>query len=101
MKYIKAKWLKPHPQYAYFAGDTGEINAENAAKLIAGGHIIPLPDDEDIEENTLPEDLPGREKLFEAGFGSVENVREAGDSLSDLLTKAELKKLNNYLEENQ
>jgi hypothetical protein len=49
--------------------------------------------------NTLPEDLPGREKLFAAGFDTAEKVKEVsgGDSLLDVgISVAMLKKIKKY-----
>ena len=99
MQFIKVKFRKSHPEFAYYAGDIGSVTEESAAKLLESGHIILLPEDEiEEKENTLPEDLPGRDKLFAAGFGTIESVKEAGESVSDVLNKTELKKLNTYFE---
>lgn len=103
IKYVRVKFIKAAYGYAYSAGDTGIVDAEKAPDLIKAGCIQVLPDEDPDEdaENTLPEDLPGREKLFRAGFTYVDKVREAGDGLKDLLTKKELKDLGNYLRANE
>jgi hypothetical protein len=102
---IKVKWLKAHFSFAYTAGDVGLITPEWAEKLLAQGYILPIPDaDTEIpvivtKVNTLPEDLPARNKLFEAGFDTVEKVKEAGDSLLDVtgISNNILKKITKYL----
>lgn len=101
IKYVRVKFIKAAYGYAYSAGDTGIVDAEKAPALIKAGCIQVLPDEDpdDDSDNTLPEEMPGREKLFKAGFKVVDNVREAGDSLSDVLTKKELKELVSYLDE--
>ena len=103
IKYVRVKFIKAAYGYAYSAGDTGIVDAEKAPALIKAGCIQVLPDEDpdDSADNTLPEDLPGRDKLFRAGFTEVDKVREAGDGLTDLLTKKELKELTDYLKANQ
>jgi hypothetical protein len=95
---VKVKFLKSHPSFAYFAGDVGFITAAWAAKLLDEGYILPIPDavgevvfttvastasETKVIENPLPKDLPGRNKLFAAGFDTLEKIKEAGDSLLD------------------
>ena len=97
-KLVNIKFLKPHPAYAYFTGDTGKINADKAAKLIKDGYIIIAPEKDDIN-NPLPEDLPARDILFENGFDTVEKVKQAGESILDIsgIGKGTLKQLETYL----
>ncbi len=95
---IKVKWVKPHPRYAYFAGDVGTVKVEKVKELLDKGYIIPIPDQEDKKDNPLPEDLPARDILYEAGFDTVEKVKEAGESLADIkgIGKGTLKQLAEY-----
>jgi hypothetical protein len=112
---IKVKWVKAHFKYSYSAGDVGYVKADVVESLVAGGYVIPLPDeiketvsapapapipDAPVVVNPLPEDLPGREKLFGAGFDSLEKIREAGDSLLDGgISNAMVKKIGKYLKD--
>jgi hypothetical protein len=98
----KVKFLKSHPAYSYFAGDSGEITDEAASKLLSQGFIIIVPEPEKRESkkvvNPLPEDLPGRDKLFEVGFDSILKIKEAGDSLLDAgISNTTFKKIVSYL----
>lgn len=99
MKTIKVKFLKSHPEFAYNKGDIAVLTNEHAAALHKSGHVMLLPDDEDDEKiNPLPEDLPGRDILFRAGFDTVEKIAEAGDSLVDAgISNTMLKKVKAYL----
>lgn len=117
---IRVKFLKSHPAYGYFAGDTGVVSGDASEKLLKGGYIIPLPDAEDMivgggppgtseggiansakpaKVNGLPADLPGRAKLFENGLDTVEKIGEAGDDgLLELgLSKGTVTKIRKYL----
>lgn len=103
---IRVKFLKSHPSYGYFAGDMGEVSPEAAQVLLKGGYILPLPGEEEVKApadnapvNTLPEDLPGRDKLFAAGYTKIEDVKDAGDSILDVqgISNAMLKKITKYL----
>lgn len=85
MKYIKVKFLKAHPEFAYSKGDIGSVTEDNAARLLNSGHIILLPEDSDEGvNNTLPEDFPARDILFAEGFDTAEKVKEAGVSITDV-----------------
>ena len=110
---IKVKWLKAHYKFAYSAGDVGYITPEWAEKLLPLGYILPVPSVEGeimsapfiaaapAVENPLPADLPARDKLFAAGYDTVEKVKEAGDGLLDVVgvSKNILKKITRYLKE--
>lgn len=104
---IKVKWVKAHFKYAYSAGDVGYVREDAVETLVASGYVIPLPDeivtpapDPGPPVNPLPEDMPGREKLFAAGFTEVAKVKEAGDGLLDAgISNAMLKKIIKYLKE--
>jgi len=84
-----------HPDYGYFAGQSGIIDAGKAQKLLHEGYIIIAPEKEDAGSppadvaplevvNPLPADFPARVILFEAGFDTVAKVVEAGESLTDI-----------------
>lgn len=108
---IKVKWLKSHFKFAYAAGDVGYVTPEWAEKLLADGYILPVPDAEKEypvdatgpapKINALPEDLPARDKLFAAGFDTIEKVKEAGDGLLDVvgISNNILKKITKYLKD--
>jgi hypothetical protein len=103
---IKVKWLKAHNKFSYVAGDVGYVTPVWAEILLAQGYILPVPDavtelPESAPVNTLPEDLPARDKLFAAGFDSIEKVKEAGDSLLDVIGISNniLKKITKYLKD--
>ncbi len=103
-KTIKVKFNKSHPKLAYFKGDVAKISAETVSKLklLEQGFVINLPDDED-DLNKLPEDLPSRDILFEAGYDSIEKIKKAGDSLIDVkgIGKGTLKQLETWFEEHK
>jgi hypothetical protein len=95
---IKVKWLKAHWDFAYSEGDIGHVTAAHAAMLLKGGYIIPLPDEPEGEVNPLPADLPGREILFNAGFKTLDEVKSAGASLTDVgISNTTIKKIMAYL----
>lgn len=97
----KVKFLKSHNQFAYFKGDVADIKSEDVATLLNSGYVIILPDERDDDVNTLPEDLPGREFLFDAGFDSIEKNKKAGNSLLNVtgIGKGTLKKIQVYLKD--
>ena len=85
MKYIKVKFQKAHPEFAYSAGDIGLVEDEKAAQLLNTGYVIMLPDDGDNDVvNTITEDFTARDILFAEGFDSAEKVKEAGESITDV-----------------
>ena len=99
---ITVKWMKAHRRFAYVAGEIGSVTPEWAEKLVAEGYVIPVPDvfpegllsssttaseKKTIEctVNTLPEDLPARDKLFAAGYDTEEKVKAlTEDNLLDV-----------------
>jgi hypothetical protein len=101
-KAIKVKWLKAHWNYSYSAGDTGSLFADLAPALLKGGFIIPVPETDDKKENPLPEDLPSRDLLFKNGFDTIEKIKEAGDSITDIkgIGKGTLSQLAEWFEKN-
>lgn len=101
---IKVKFRKPHPRFGYFAGDLGEIDTDNAAKLLKSGHIIVLPDDEGDDEDkgnagSLPEDIPSRKKLLAMGCDNLEKISlllEGGKLKDEGFNPSEIGKLKKY-----
>jgi len=81
---LNIKWLKPHPKYAYFEGDTAELQPEEVAELIESGHVILFPGVDKKEENPLPLDLPSRDLLFESGYLTVDQIRESITGLKEI-----------------
>ena len=53
METLKIKWLKPHPEFAYFAGDQAELETDHVEKLINSGHVILFPGEDKQEVNPL------------------------------------------------
>jgi hypothetical protein len=97
-KFVKVIWLKSHHKYAYNTGDNGSVDAEKAPELIKGGYIMPVPDTVQEKVNPLPADFPGRTILFDAGFDSIQKIKEAGDSLLDAgISKTTLTKVKKYV----
>jgi len=84
METLKIKFIKSHPGFAYFAGDSAELRADHVETLIASGHVILFPGVDKKEENPLPENLPCREILLANGFTTIDQIREAGASLNDI-----------------
>jgi hypothetical protein len=85
MANVKVKYMRSHPQDAYFVGDIAMVSDEKAAERLKSGHIMLLPEDGDNDKiNPLPEDLPARDILFEAGFDTAGKVKEAGESITDV-----------------
>lgn len=78
---MKCLFLKPVKGYAYFTGDVGELPDEVAADLVKKG-MVTLYQGE--EENTLPEGMPARKILFENGFRTVEDVKNAREALDEI-----------------
>lgn len=84
MAKVNVLWRKKHHEYGYFAGDNGVVEAAAAADLYKKGYLIILPDEAAAaltNVNPLPDELPGREILYEEGFTTLEAIREAGESL--------------------
>lgn len=100
---IKVKWLKAHYSFAYSKGDVGFVTPEWAEKLLQGGYIMLIPEAEKyVEEiNPLPVNLPGRDKLFPAGYDNIEKIKSVagGDVLLDVVSNTILKKIKTYLKD--
>jgi hypothetical protein len=39
LKYIEVRFLKPHPKYAYFSGDSGTVDIKDLFKMVRGGFV--------------------------------------------------------------
>ena len=78
---MRCLFLKPVKGYAYFKGDTGELPDEVAADLVGKG-LVTLYQGE--EENTLPDGMPSRKILFDNGFKTVEDVKNAREALEEI-----------------
>lgn len=105
-KTVKVKFNKSHPAFAYFKGDIANLSAEKIAKhgLLEKGFVMSLPDDEEDDiNNTLPEDLPGREILFAEGFKTADEVQKGGEGVTDLkgIGKGTYKQLLAWFEEHE
>ena len=79
---MKVKIIKPVPGMAYFGGETPDLKPTVCAKWIQSGHMIAVPETED-DKNTLPEDLPGREILFNEGMKTIGDVKKVKETLTD------------------
>ena len=84
METLKIKWLKRNIKWAYWPGDIADIKADQVEELVASGHVILFPGVDEKEENPLPEDLPCRDLLFENGFDTLEKIKSAGESLTEI-----------------
>jgi hypothetical protein len=99
MAKMKVVLTKPGPGVglAYFAGDTVELEELQAKELIALG-VAALPDVDEDEVNTLPEDLPARDLLFKAGIKTKEDLKSIEDfSALEGIGKKTAEKIENYL----
>ncbi len=104
---VNVVFRTPHPDYGYFAGQSGKIDAVKAQKLLQEGYIIIAPEKEDsgipptdpLEViNPLPPDFPARIILFEAGFDTIDKVLQAGESLTDIkgIGKGTIRQIDNW-----
>lgn len=77
---LKITWVKSHPGYAYFVGDSCELPEKVAKKLMKSGYVkkyeAPEPEDNPID---LPEDFPGRDALIAQGVKSLAEAKEIKD----------------------
>jgi len=97
-KFIRVKFLKAASGFAYSAGETGIVLASKVDALLKGGYVMIIPEEE--KENPLPEDLPGRDKLFEAGFDNIEKIKDVGDGLLETgISKTLYKKIQDYIQD--
>lgn len=107
MDLIRVKFKKSHPAYGYFEGEIGVIKSSDAPQMLKEDYILPIPGETDEAEtkkqgeaNNLPQDMPMRDKLFAAGYKTVADVKEAGESLVEIpgISVAAQKKIHKYLE---
>ena len=81
---MKIKFLRPVAGFAYFENDiTDALPDEKAAGLVAKGYAILIPETEG-EQNKLPDDLPGREQLYDGGLETIEDVKNALPTITDI-----------------
>lgn len=59
---MKVQFLKPHPEFGYFAGDNAEIQPERAQVLIKSGHVILFPGSAKAKEEKPPKEEKPSEK---------------------------------------
>lgn len=80
------KIKKPIKGYGYFGGETTEIADETAGKFIEDGLaiLIPKTEGENDDNNSLPEEMPARDLLFNNGYESIEQILEARNTLVDI-----------------
>lgn len=78
---MRVKFIKSHPDFAYFAGDNANISEAQVQdfKLIERGFVMVIPTEEEAPVNTLPEDLPSRDFLFKNGFESIADIVAVGE----------------------
>lgn len=81
---MNIKFLRPVVGFAYFEGDiTGSLPDDRAAYLVSIGAAVLIPETEG-KTNTLPDDLPARQLLFDAGFETVADILNAQSTLTDV-----------------
>ena len=78
---MKCLFLKPVKGYAYFKGEVGELPDEVATDLVEKGFVTLYKGE---EENTLPDGMPSRKILFENGFRTVSDVKNAKEALEEI-----------------
>lgn len=59
---MKVQFLKPHPEFGYFAGDNAEIQPERAQVLIKSGHVILFPGTTKTKADQAAEDKAAEEE---------------------------------------
>ena len=78
---MKVMFLRAVKGYAYFRGDVGDVPDEEAGRLVGRG-VVSVYQGED--ECTLPEGMPARQLLHEAGFRTVAEVLAAREGLEEV-----------------
>lgn len=81
---MKVKIIKSHPLYSYFIGDEVELSEPVTEVFIQGQYAIPIVQESHQTDNPLDEELPYRELLFENGYSSLEDIEQAGESLTEI-----------------
>jgi len=81
---MKIKFLRPVAGFAYWENDiTDALPNERAASLVAMGAAVIIPDTEG-PVNKLPDGLPAREILFNAGLETIADIKNATHTLRDI-----------------
>lgn len=52
------KFLKAHPQFAYFEGDDADLQPEVVQELVSSGHVIFFPGEEAPKEKIAKKIIP-------------------------------------------
>ena len=71
------------PGFAYFAGDVASLPATVEATLVNNSSCIYIPETE-TRTNNLPEGLPARELLYNEGLETIDDVRNALPTITEL-----------------
>lgn len=69
---------------AYFAGSKADLPADKADELEKAGYVEKILDVSGVVESDLPDDLPARGILINAGFNTINKVLAASESLLDI-----------------
>jgi hypothetical protein len=80
---MKVKVNKPVPGMAYFGGEIADLDPKECAQWLASGHMIVIPETEG-DENSLPDDLPGREILWKEGFRTLNEIKKVKETLTEI-----------------
>jgi hypothetical protein len=94
---VRVKFIRSGAPYglAYSAGATGvPLDTKRADALVESGVVEILP-----SFNDLPDDLPGKSKLIDIGFETIDQVKGAELSILPGITKALAKKIHQYISE--
>ena len=99
MDQLRIKWIKRHPEWAYWPGDNADLSTDQVSELVLSGHIILFPGVNEKTVNPLPSDLPFRDELFASGYVTTEAINEAGEGLSQIegITKKGVVNILEYL----
>lgn len=83
---MHVKLLRPVPGFGYFENDTFEVADTLATEWINNGFaILVQPTEGDGgDECDLPDGLPSRNLLVENGFTTIEQILDAGETLTDI-----------------
>lgn len=95
---MKIKFLKPVAGFAYFEGDVAELADNLAAGIVAKGAAVIIPETEGPVSN-LPLMIPARAILVREGFETIEDIRAAVDTLSQIkgLNKKTVKEITDFI----
>jgi hypothetical protein len=80
-------FLKAHPKFAYYAGDTAMLNEEAATPLLETGYLKEA-------KKVLDVKVPHRELLIKAGYESVDDF---DDKIAEILSAEQLKDVQEFL----